>query len=203
MADDVLHRSLPPGSPVKVLAGPVRRAFRLVVAAAALLGGQALTALVLLVRFDTAYLAHAPWSVGEQSQIDSMHTRLALTVVLSAGVVVLLAGVAMAIPRRSVGTRGVVGFAALLTGVMLLLGVVINPDNALLASGPAEEEHLYHVLPLWFSVLSSTAVTGVLGCLIRAFLLMGREEAHDYYHYQDPAAGWDGFNSWWQVTRDR
>ncbi|MET7419819.1 hypothetical protein [Dactylosporangium sp. NPDC005555] len=195
MADDALMSRRP--------AAPVRRAFWLVVGAVGLLAAQTLAAAVLLGRFAGAYTEHAPWSIGEQTQLDSMHTRLALTVVLGAGLALLLTGAATAIPRRHIGTRVVVGSAALLAGVVLLLGVVINPDNALLASGPAEEAHLYEVLPLWFSVLSSTAVTGVLVALVAAFVLLGRDAAHDYYHYHEPRSAWSGFSTWSQVARGR
>ena len=184
-------------------AAPVRQAFWLVIAAIALLAAQTVAAAVLLGRFGGAYAEHGPWSVGEQLQLDSMRTRLALTVVLGAGLAVLLAGAATAIPRRHFATRVVVGAAALLAAVVLLLGVVINPDNALLAADAAEEAHLYHVLPLWFSVLSSAAVTGVLASLATAFVLLGREAAHEYYQYHDPTVTWSGFSSWRQVARDR
>ncbi|MFF5225821.1 hypothetical protein [Dactylosporangium sp. NPDC000521] len=182
-------------------AAPVRRAFWLVVGAIGLLGGQTAAAAVLLGRFGAAYAAHAPWSIREQEQIDSMRIRLALTVVLGAGMALLLVGAATAIPRRHIGTRFVVGSAALLSGVVLLFGVAINPDNALLAYGAAEEAHLYKVLPLWFSVLSSTAVTGVLVALTAAFVLLGRDAAHDYYHYQGPDNAWTGFSGWTASTR--
>ncbi len=182
-------------------AAPVRRAFWLVVAAAVLLGTQTLAATVLLARFAGAYAAHGPWSVREQEQIDSIHIRLALTAVLGAGMALLLVGVAVAVPRRNIGTRLLVGSAALLAGVVLLLGVVVNPDNALLAHGAAEEAHLYQVLPLWFSALSSAAVTGVLAALTAAFVLLGRDAAHDYYHYQDPGNAWTGFSDWSVSTR--
>ncbi len=173
------------------------------IAAIALIAVQSAAAAALLARFGAAVATHGPWNVGEQLQIDSMRTRLALTAVLGAGLVVLLAGVVMAIPRRSVGTRTVVGLASLLTTVGLLLGVVMNPDNALLASGAAEEAHLYRVLPLWFSILSSTAVAGALGLLAAAFVILGREPAQEYYHYRDPATNWAGFNSWQATARDR
>jgi hypothetical protein len=195
MAHDALRSRRP--------AAPVRQAFWLVIAAIVLLAMQTLAAGVLLGRFGAAYAEHGPWSIGEQTQLDSMRTRLALTVVLGAGLALLLAGAAMAIPRRHFGTRVVVGAAALLSTVVLLLGVVINPDNALLAADAAEEAHLYHVLPLWFSVLSSAAVTGVLAALATAFVLLGREAAHEYYQLHDPAASWSGFTSWSQVARDR
>lgn len=182
-------------------AAPVRRAFWLVVAAAALLGAQTLAATVLLARFAGAYAAHGPWSIREQEQIDGIHIRLALTAVLGAGMTLLLVGVAVAVPRRHIGTRLLVGSAALLAGVVLLLGVVVNPDNALLAYGAAEEAHLYQVLPLWFSVLSSAAVTGVLAALTAAFVLLGRDAAHDYYHYQGPDSAWTGFSDWSVSTR--
>ncbi|WP_327001506.1 hypothetical protein OHA72_41210 [Dactylosporangium sp. NBC_01737] len=182
---------------------PVRQAYRLIIAAITLISAETIAAAVLYARFDTARTAHAPWSVREQLQLDSMHTRLALTAVLGAGLVGLLTGVAMAVLRRSVGTRTVVGLAALLTAVGLLLGVVINPDNALLAYGAAEEAHLYRVLPFWFSVLSSTAVTGALFALAAAFVALGREAAYEYYQYRDPALGWTGFDSWREIARDR
>jgi hypothetical protein len=182
-------------------AAPVRRAFLLVVGAVGLLGGQTLAGAVLLARFGGAVAAHGPWSLRERLQIDSMHTRLALTVVLGAGMTLLLVGAATAIPRRHIGTRLVVGVAALLTGIVLLLGVVVNPDNALLAYGAEEEAHLHRVLPLWFSVLSSTAVTGVLVALTAAFVLLGRDDAHDYYHYQGGDTAWSGFTDWSASTR--
>ncbi|MGI5183068.1 hypothetical protein ACQEVZ_43110 [Dactylosporangium sp. CA-152071] len=182
-------------------AAPVRRAFWLVVAAIVLLGAQTAAAAVLLARFAGAYAEHGPWSIREQEQIDSMHIRLALTVVLGAGMALLLVGVATAVPRRHTGTRLLVGSAALLAGVVLLLGVVVNPDNALLAYGAAEEQHLYKVLPLWFSALSSTAVTGVLAALTAAFVLLGRDAAHDYYQYHGPDNAWTGFSGWSAGTR--
>lgn len=182
---------------------PVRLARRLTVAAIALISAQTIAAAALFARFGAAVTTHGPWNVGEQTQLDSMHMRLALTAVLGAGLVGLLAGVALAIPRRSVGTRTVVGLASLLTTVGLLLGVVINPDNALLASGAAEEAHLYRVLPLWFSVLSSTAVAGALFSLAAAFITLGREAAFEYYQYRDPATRWHGFESWQEIARER
>lgn len=182
---------------------PVRQARRLVIAAIALISTQTIAAAALLARFGAALTAHGPWNVGEQTQLDSMHMRLALTAVLGAGLSALLGGVAMAVPRRSVGTRTVVGLAALLTGVGLLLGVVMHPDNALLASSAAEEAHLHLVLPLWFSVLSSTAVTGALVALAAAFLTLGREAAFEYYQYRDPTATWPGFSSWQEIARER
>lgn len=182
---------------------PVRRAYRLIITAVTLIAAETAAAALLFARFDTARAAHGPWSVAEQLQLDSMHTRLALIAVLSAGLAGMLAGVAMAVPRRSVGTRTVVGLAGLLTTVGLLLGVVMNPDNALLPYGAAEEAHLYLVLPLWFSVLSSIAVTGALICLAAAFVVLGREEAYEYYQYRDPAAAWTDFSSWQEIARDR
>ncbi|MEV4515712.1 hypothetical protein AB0K00_43010 [Dactylosporangium sp. NPDC049525] len=182
---------------------PVRQAYWLVIAAITLISVEAVTAALLYARFDAARSAHGPWNVGEQLQLDSMHTRLALIAVLSAGLAGLLAGVALAVPRRSVVTRTVVGLAALLTTVGLLLGVVMNPDNALLAYGAAEEAHLYLVLPLWFSVLSSIAVTGALFSLAAAFVVLGREAAYDYYQYRDPTVTWTGFSSWREIARDR
>lgn len=182
---------------------PVRQAYWLVIGAITLVAGQTVAAAVLLGRFGAVLREHGPWSVQERIQLDSMHTRLSLTAVLGAGLVLLLAGVAMAVPRRSVGTRTVVGLAALVTAVGLLLGVVMNPDNALLAYGAAEEAHLHRALPMWFSVLSSTAVTGALAALAAAFVVLGRAAAHDYYQYRDPAVSWAGFDSWHAVARDR
>ncbi|MFC5003047.1 hypothetical protein ACFPIJ_35105 [Dactylosporangium cerinum] len=170
---------------------PVRQAFWLVIGAIVLISAEAATAAVLLGRFDTTVTAHAPWTVLEQLQLDSMHTRLALTAVLSAGLALLLAGVALAVPRKSAGTRPLVGLTALLATVGLLLGVVMNPDNALLAYGAAEEAHLHLVLPMWFSVLSSIAVSGALLALAVAFVVMGREPAYEYYHYHGPVAAWN------------
>jgi hypothetical protein len=182
---------------------PVRQAFWLVIGAIVLISAEATTAAVLLGRFDATVAAHAPWNVLERPQLDSMHTRLALTAVLSAGLAALLTGVALAVPRKSAATRPLVGLAALLATVGLLLGVVMNPDNALLAYGAAEEAHLHLVLPMWFSVLSSIAVSGALLALAVAFVVMGREPAYEYYHYHGPITARTGLDAWRETARDR
>ena len=179
---------------------PVRQAYWLVIGALGLAATQAVAAAVLLVRFDTVHRAHGPWSVAEQAQADSVHARLAVAVVLGAGIAVLLAGAALAVPRRTTRTRAAVGGAAAFAGTALLLGVTLAADNAVLAAGAAELADLERLLPVWFSALSSGVVTGVVVLLGAALLRMGRDAAVEYYQRHRPPTRWRGFTSWHDIV---
>ncbi|MET7419817.1 hypothetical protein [Dactylosporangium sp. NPDC005555] len=179
---------------------PVRQAFWLVIGALTLAATQAVAAAVLLARFGTTHRAHGTWSVAEQAQVDSVHGRLAVAVILGTGIAVLLGGAALAVPRRTTATRTAVAGAALFAGTALLLGVTLAADNALLAAGADELADLEQLLPVWFSALASGVVTGVIVLLTAALLRMGRDPAVDYYHHRGPAAPWRGFTSWHDIV---
>lgn len=179
---------------------PVRQAFWLVIGALALAATQAVAATFLLARFGAAHRAHGAWSVAEQAEADTVHTRLAVALVLGAGITVLLAGAALAVPRRTTRTRAAVGAAAGFAGTTLLLGVTLAADNALLAADPDELATLERLLPVWFSALSSGVVTGVIVLLGAALLRMRRDQAVDYYQRRGPHAPWRGFTSWHDIV---
>jgi hypothetical protein len=179
---------------------PVRQAYWLVIGALSLAATQAVAAVVLLARFGAAQQASGPWSVAEQAQADSVHTRLTVAVVLGAGIAVLLAGAALAVPRRRTRTRTAVGAAAVFAGVALMLGVTLAADNAVLAAGADELARLERLLPVWFSALSSTVVTGVVVLLAAALLRMRRDTAVDYYQHHGPPTPWRGFTSWHDIV---
>ena len=101
---------------------PVRVAFWLVISAMALTAAQAGVAAWLLVRFDARYTSGAPWTLDENLQLRAVEDRLAGALVLFSGLSLMLAGVAMAVPRRSPHTRLVVSVALLLVALSLLLG---------------------------------------------------------------------------------
>ncbi|MEV4140756.1 hypothetical protein AB0J72_52400 [Dactylosporangium sp. NPDC049742] len=179
---------------------PVRQAYWLVIGALVLAATQAVAAAILLARFGAVHRAHGPWSVAEQAQADSVHARLAVAVVLGAGIAVLLAGAALAVPRRTTRTRAAVGGAAAFAGTALLLGVTLAADNAVLAAGAAELADLERLLPVWFSALSSGVVTGVVVLLGAALLRMGRDAAVEYYQHHRPPTRWRGFTSWHDIV---
>ncbi|MET7401436.1 hypothetical protein ABZS66_48940 [Dactylosporangium sp. NPDC005572] len=182
---------------------PVRVAFWLVISAMVLTAAQAAVAAWLLVRFDARYTSGAPWTLDENLQLRAVEDRLAVMLVLFAGLSLLLAGVATAVPRRSPHTRLVVSVALLLVADALLLGVVFSPDSALLADSEAQEAHLQTMLPLWYSGVHATVFCGVIVASVLAVLRLGREPAADYYQWHDPAASWRGFTSWLDVARGR
>ncbi|GGM71470.1 hypothetical protein ACFFX1_28090 [Dactylosporangium sucinum] len=182
---------------------PVRVAFWLVISAMSLTAAQATVAAWLLVRFDARYAAGAPWTLDENLQLREVEDRLAGVLVLFAGLSLMLAGVATAVPRRSPHTRLVVGVALLLVADALLLGVVFSPDSALLADSEAQEAHLQTMLPLWYSGIQATVFCGVIIVSVLAVLRLGREAAAEYYQWHDPAASWHGFTSWLDVARGR
>jgi hypothetical protein len=178
---------------------PVRMAFWLVTLSAGLLLGQAAAAGWLLLRFDGRVAAFEPWNRTEVMLLDSIYVRLAGAVVLALGMALLLAGAAMAVPRRSPYTRTVVGWALLLVVLSLLLGVVYSPDSALLPDNEAQLEHLQQLLPLWYTAVQGVVVPGVIVAASIAVLRLGRDPAVEYYQRRDPTATWPGFTSWLDV----
>jgi hypothetical protein len=182
---------------------PVRQAFWLVTGGLILVAGQTVAAVVLLLRFGAAHDAHGPWTFSEQVQVDSVHTRLVGAAILGAGMSMLLAGAALAVPRRSTSTRTVVGFAGLLAAVALLLGIVLGPDGGVLAGSADELAHLEKLLPVWFTVTASATVTGAIVLLAAAFARLGRDAALHYYQHHDPTATWRGFTSWFDIAGHR
>ncbi|MFC4046177.1 hypothetical protein ACFO1B_47840 [Dactylosporangium siamense] len=182
---------------------PVREAFWLVTGSFVLLAAQTLATLFLLVRFGAAYDAHGPWTFSEQAQADSLHAGLVGAAILGAGMSMLLAGAALAVPRRSTRTRTVVGCAAVVLAGALLLGIVVGPDGAVLAGDAGELAHLEMLLPVWFTALASSTVTAVIVLLGVAFARLGRDAALDYYQHHDPTATWRGFISWLNIASRR
>jgi len=180
---------------------PVRVAFRLLVGCLVLLLGQSAAAGYLLARFEDRVAAAAPWSVVETAQVDAVRGRLAGTLVLGLGLSLLLAGAAMAVPRRSPYTRALVGWALLLVAVALLLGIVFSPDSALLADSEEQLTRLQTLVPLWFSAWQSLDVAVVICASVAAFVRLGAEQAADFYQRHDPTATWRGFTSWLDVAR--
>lgn len=178
---------------------PVRVAARLVAACAGLQLGQAAAAGWLLLRFDGTLERLAPWTRIEAMLVDAVYVHLAGAFVLAVGLALLLCGAALAVPRRTPYTRGVVGWALLVTDVAVLLGVVYSPDSALLADDQRQLERLQELLPMWYTALQAMVVTAVLACSILAVVRLGRERAAEYYHRGDPAATWSGFTSWLDV----
>jgi uncharacterized membrane protein YhaH (DUF805 family) len=179
---------------------PVRVAFWLLVGCLTLLLGQSAAAGFLLARFDERFDALAPWTLAEAAQLDAVRQRLAGAFVLVLGLALLLAGAAMAVPRRSPYTRPVVGWALLLVIVTLLLSIVFSPDSALLADNEPQLARMQQLLPLWYSVLQSVVVAAVIVTLIVAVVRLGKERAVDYYQRHDPTATWRGFTSWLDVA---
>ncbi|MEV4515713.1 hypothetical protein AB0K00_43015 [Dactylosporangium sp. NPDC049525] len=179
---------------------PVRQAFWLVTGGLILVAAQTVAAVVLLLRFGAAYDAHGPWTFSEQMQADTVHTRLVGAAVLGAGMSLLLAGAALAVPRRSTSTRTVVGFAGLVVAVALLLGIVLGPDGGVLAGDADELAHLEQLLPVWFTASASATVTAVVVLLGTAFARLGRDAALHYYQHHDPTATWRGFTSWFDIA---
>lgn len=179
----------------------MRQAFWLVTGGLTLVAAQTVAAMVLLLRFSAAYDTHGPWTFSEQMQVDSVHSGLLSAAVLGAGMSLLLSGVALAVPRRSTSTRTVVGCAGVVVAVALLLGVVVGPDGAVLAGDAEELAHLEQVLPVWFTAMASTTVSGVIVLLGAAFARLGRDGALDYYQHHDPTATWRGFTSWLDIAR--
>jgi hypothetical protein len=178
----------------------VRQAFWLVTGGLFLLAGQTVATLVLLLRFGAAYDAHGPWTFSEQVQVDGVHTRLVGAAVLGAGMSLLLAGAALAVPRRSTSTRTVVGVAGRVVAIALLLGIVLGPDGGVLAGSAQELAHLEKLLPVWFTVTASATVTAVVVLLGTAFVRLGRDAALHYYQHHDPTATWRGFTSWLDIA---
>ena len=179
----------------------MRQAYWLVTGGLVMVAAQTVAAVVLLLRFGAAYDAHGPWTVSEQMQVDSVHTRLLGAAVLGAGMSLMLAGAALAVPRRSTSTRTVVGLAGLIVAVALLLGIVLGPDGGVLAGNAEELARLEHLLPVWFTALASATVTGVVVLLGTAFARLGRDAALHYYQHHDPTATWRGFTSWLDIAR--
>ncbi len=178
----------------------MRQAFWLVTGGLILVVAQTVATVALLARFGAAYDTHAPWTVSEQTQVDSIHARLIGAAVLGTGMSLVLVGAAMAVPRRSTSTRTVIGFAGLVVAVALLLGIVVGPDGAVLAGDAEELAHLEKLLPVWFTVMVSTTVAGVVVLLGTAFARLGRDAALDYYRHHDPTATWRGFTSWLDIA---
>ncbi|MFG2040296.1 hypothetical protein [Dactylosporangium sp. NPDC048998] len=176
---------------------PVRVAYWLVMAGAGLQLGQAGAAAWLLLRYDGVVERLGPWSRIEAMLIETVYVHLLGAFVLAAGLCVLLSGAAMAVPRRSPYTRGVVGWVLLLVVLALLLGVVYSPDSVLLPDNQRQLDHLQPLLPLWYTAVQGIAVIGAIGLSVLAVLRLAREEAGEYYHRRhDPTATWRGFTSW-------
>jgi hypothetical protein len=178
---------------------PVRVAFWLVTACAGLQLGHAGAAVWLLLRYGGLVERLGPWSRNEAALIEAVYVHLAGACVLAAGLAMLLAGAAMAVPRRSPHTRTVVGWALLLVATTLLLGVVFSPDSVLLPDNERQLEHLQPLLPLWYTAVHGGTVTAVIICSILAGIRLAREAAADYYQRHDPTATWPGFTSWLDV----
>jgi hypothetical protein len=140
-----------------------------------------------------------PWSRNEATLIKAVHVHLIGAFVLAGRLCTLLAGAAMAVPRRTPHTRAVVGWALLLVTLALLLGVVYSPDSALLPDDQRQLDHLQPLLPLWYTAVQGLVVTTVITCSVLAVLRLGREEAAECYLRHDPAATWRGFTSWLDV----
>ena len=178
---------------------PVRVAFWLVTACAGLQAGQAAAAGWLLLRYDGLVERLGPWTRNEATLIETVYVHLLGAFVLAVGLAALLAGAALAVPRRRPQTRGLVGWALLLVTTTLLLGVVYSPDSALLPDNQAQLDHLQALLPLWYTGVQGGVVTAVIVCAVLAVLRLGREDAAEYYLRHDPTATWTGFTSWLDV----
>ncbi|GAB3839291.1 hypothetical protein [Dactylosporangium cerinum] len=178
----------------------MRQAFWLAAAGFALVAGQAVAAAVVLARFDDACTAVC----GALETFDvapSMRLRIAAAVALAGSVALLLGFATLTVPRRRDTSRSLVGGAALLSAVALLLGVVFSPENLVRAQTAAQVALYETLLPVWYTALSSVAVIGVVVLFGVAFARMGREPAVEYYQEHDPTAGWGGFTSWLDVMR--
>ncbi|MFI5907661.1 hypothetical protein [Dactylosporangium sp. NPDC051541] len=178
---------------------PVRVAFRLVTACAALQLGQAASACWLLLRYGRKVDELGPWSRNEALIIESVYVHLTGAAVLAAGLSALLVGVAVAIPRRTQYTRGLVGWVLLLVALALLLGVVYSPDAVLLPDNQVQLDHLQPLLPLWYTAQQGLTVTLVITGGAMAVIRLTREAAGEYYQRHDPTATWRGFTSWLDV----
>ncbi|MEV4515711.1 hypothetical protein AB0K00_43005 [Dactylosporangium sp. NPDC049525] len=199
MADDVLRSDAPDQYPISPPPRPVRQAFWLAAAGFLLVLAQCVAAAVVLAHFDDAY--DAVRGMEDPDAVEAVRSRLFAGAVLAGVVTLLLGFAALTVPRRSVSSRPLVGGAALLSAVALLLGVVFSPENAVRAQTAAELARYETLLPVWFSTLSSVTVAGVILLLGLAFIRMGREAAIEYYQEYDPTAGWGGFTSWLDVIR--
>ncbi|MGI5241464.1 hypothetical protein [Dactylosporangium sp. CA-139066] len=175
---------------------PVRVAFWLVTACAGLQAGQAVAAGWLLLRYAGLVARLGPWTRNEATLIETVYVHLIGAFVLALGLATLLAGAAMAVPRRRPQTRGLVGWALLVVILSLLLSVVYSPDSALLTADQAQLDHLQPLLPLWYTAVQACAVTAAIGCVVLAVLRLGRPDAAEYYLRHDPTATWHGFTSW-------
>jgi hypothetical protein len=178
---------------------PVRVAFRLVAACAALQLGQAATACWLLLRYNGLVDRLGPWSRHEAQLIEAVYVHLAGACILATGLSVLLTGAAMAVPRPTPHTRTVVGWSLALVTVALLIGVVDGPDAALLPDSQYQLDHLQPLLPLWYTVQQGLTVTSVIACAVAAAVRLAHESAGEYYRRNDPTATWRGFTSWLDV----
>jgi hypothetical protein len=178
---------------------PVRVAFWLVTACAGLQLGQAAAAGWLLLRYNGLVASLGPWTRNEATLVQNVYIHLIGAFLLAAGLSTLLAGAAMAVPRRRPHTRGVGGWALLLVTLSLLLGVIYSPDSVLLPDDQAQLDHLQPLLPLWYTAVQGCVVTTVITCSVLAVLRLGREAAAEYYLRHDPTATWHGFTSWLDV----
>ncbi|WP_432824255.1 hypothetical protein [Dactylosporangium sp. CA-092794] len=178
---------------------PVRTALRLVTAGAGLQAGQAAVAGWLLLRYPGLVDRLGPWTRDEALLINTVYLHLTGAFVLAAGLSVLLAGAALAVPRRTPYTRALVGTALLLVAVALMIGVVYSPDSVLLSDGELQQRHLQPLLPLWFTVAQAVAFIGVIACSALAMVRLSRAEADEYYHLGGPRPAWKGFTSWLDV----
>ncbi|MFC4046179.1 hypothetical protein ACFO1B_47850 [Dactylosporangium siamense] len=172
MTDEVIQKRPAPR--------PVRQAFWLAAAGFLLVLGQSVAAAVVLAGFDDACTAVCgPLEIYDIS--ESIRFRLAAAVVLAGSVALLLGFATLTVPRRRDTSRSLVGGAALLSAVALLLGVVFSPENLVQAQGAAEVALYETLLPVWFTALSSGAVVGAVVLFGIAFARMGRQPAVEYY----------------------
>nr|BFE58764.1 hypothetical protein GCM10020063_032900 [Dactylosporangium thailandense] len=178
---------------------PVRVAFRLVTACAALELGQAAAAGFLLLRYGGLVETLGPWTRIEAMVIEAVYVHLTGATILATGLGTLLSGTAMAVPRRTPYTRTIVRWTLLLVTISLLLGVVYSPDAVLLPDNQQQLDHLQPLLPLWYSAQQGLTVTAVIACAVGAVIRLGSEAAGEYYRRHDPTATWHGFTSWLDV----